>query len=282
MAGPRRRGYCRRQGLCERAGGQRNPVSPRNPVSDKQWPTAVNERLYEVYCELADWHDRHGQPQLRDRFLVLAADAALAAGAEDEAERLRARLLHANPHHLLKPFASFAQALRSPDVESYVASLRQSYPLEAAEAMLASLRGEPPPERGAEPALPPTMPVVDLGRPPDGPGPGESLKLFPFLDEPGEPVPTLPAWQEPPRPAPPRRPAPPARKPAPPPRPAAAPPARGPRPQPAATSAPNPPEPAGPEEQGVSWVASGLFVLVLLAGLALAGYTLGWPFLPGP
>src|SRR5262249_13715278 len=69
-----------------------------------------------VYEELADWYDRQGQAKLRDWFLVLAADAALAGGRVDEAERLRGQLLYLNPHHLLKPFASFAEALKSPDV----------------------------------------------------------------------------------------------------------------------------------------------------------------------
>ena len=47
------------------------------------------ENLLRVYRELADWYERQRQPQMRDRFLMLAADAALAAGRPDEAERLR-------------------------------------------------------------------------------------------------------------------------------------------------------------------------------------------------
>ena len=43
--------------------------------------------------ELADWDERQGLDQLRDRFLVLAADAALSGGNAVEAERLRGRLL---------------------------------------------------------------------------------------------------------------------------------------------------------------------------------------------
>ena len=38
--------------------------------------------------ELADCYDNQGLPQLRDRFLVLAADAAQTAGQPEEAERL--------------------------------------------------------------------------------------------------------------------------------------------------------------------------------------------------
>ena len=42
-----------------------------------------------IYAELADQYDRLGQVSMRDRFLMLAADAALTAGRADEAERLR-------------------------------------------------------------------------------------------------------------------------------------------------------------------------------------------------
>ena len=64
-----------------------------------------HENLLRVYRELADWYERQRQPQMRDRFLVLAADAAQTAGRADEAERLRLRLLKVNPHHMLKPYA---------------------------------------------------------------------------------------------------------------------------------------------------------------------------------
>src|SRR5688572_1432363 len=63
-----------------------------------------------IYRELADHYDRLGQVSMRDRFLMLAADAALAAGQPDEAERLRQRLLATSRHHMLRPYASFAEA----------------------------------------------------------------------------------------------------------------------------------------------------------------------------
>jgi hypothetical protein len=107
-------------------------------------PTA--DQSIRVYSELATLCDRQGQPQVRDRFLVLAADAALSAGRAEEAERLRQRLLQHNPHHLLKPYASFAEAMAAPDVQSYVSALRRSHPFDAAEQLLQTLRkdaGEP-------------------------------------------------------------------------------------------------------------------------------------------
>src|ERR1051326_360592 len=93
-----------------------------------------------VYRELADLYQQQSQSQLRDRFLLLAANAAHEAGNENEADRWRQRLLQFNPHHMIKPFSSFADALRSPDVQSYVRDLKQSYPLATAHQMLAGLR----------------------------------------------------------------------------------------------------------------------------------------------
>src|SRR5437588_2012990 len=122
------------------------------------------ENLLRVYRELADWYERQRQPQMRDRFLVLAADAALLAGRADEAERLRLRLLKVNPHHMLKPYGSFAQALKAPDVLTYVKDLRVNYPADVAEDLLRTLQGDANRPAAAAPAsgLPMTAPVVDI------------------------------------------------------------------------------------------------------------------------
>src|SRR5262249_49359205 len=127
--------------------------------------------------------------------------------------------------------------------------------------------------------LPPTAAVIDLNAPSGESAGNEPLKVF-RVQEDEETVPTLPAWSDAaPRPAPSRK-APPARQQTR--RPAVSPPSAAGRParaQPPARphSVVPPPE---TEEAGGGWVASGLFLLVLLAGLALAGYTLAWPFLP--
>src|ERR1044072_4989677 len=97
-------------------------------------------------------------------------------GAPAEAERLRQRLLQFTPHHMVKPFASFADALRSPDVQNYVRDLKQSYPLATAHQMLAGLRqaalpqptppAPPPPQPAPAPSrmLPPaTVPRAPMG-----------------------------------------------------------------------------------------------------------------------
>src|SRR5947209_3215371 len=123
----------------------------------------------DTYRKLADWHHNHGQPQHRDRFLVLAADSALAEGRADDSEALRQRLLRVNPHHLLKPFSSFGQALKSPDVQTYVSDLRRSYPIHIASDLLTSLPGKSDnrSQRSSK-ILPPTQPVIDINTPPDG------------------------------------------------------------------------------------------------------------------
>src|SRR4051794_27778283 len=103
----------------------------------------------QVYKELSEWYDRRSEPPMRDRFLVLAADAALRAGRHEDAERLRIRLLKLNPHHMLKPYASFNQAVQAPDVQTYIRDLRLNYPPEVALVLLNSLRTTGP--RAEEP-----------------------------------------------------------------------------------------------------------------------------------
>src|SRR5215475_10577607 len=112
----------------------------------------------QVYKELADWYERQGQAAMRDRFLILAAESAFSAGNREEAERLRQRLLQGNPHHMLKPFSSFAQALQSTNVQIYVHDLQVNYPPETAQNLLQNLRG------GAEStsAVPQTAPLIEI------------------------------------------------------------------------------------------------------------------------
>jgi len=236
---------------------------------------ATPDNLVVIYKELADAHERQGQPQLRDRFLVLAADAAFTADRSAEADLLLARLLRTNPHHMLRPFTSFREAMASADIQNYVAELRRTHPPEQAEEAFDALRAA----RGGQPALrptrvfPPTMPVVNVDDPRPDSEP-EPLKVYRGQGD-------LDATLAPPtsRPA---RPTPPPRTPVAPPKP----PPRPSRPVPPAPDFPtespvSPPSATDGDEMGRgSAISLTLFVLLLAAGLALAGWTLLWPFLP--
>ncbi|HEY7425582.1 MAG TPA: hypothetical protein VH682_15225 [Gemmataceae bacterium] len=231
----------------------------------------------QVYKELADWYERQGQAAMRDRFLILAAEAAFSAGKADEAERLRQRLLQGNPHHMLKPFGSFAQALQSSNVQIYVHDLQVNYPPETAENLLQNLRSG----TDSTTAVPQTAPLIEIRDEPTLPlgGAGEALKVYPLREEPASPATPPPA-----NPTPLNRPA--SRK-----QPTALPPTR-PQPavpvssiparpsRPAAAPIPPPPPPPEPAAPGGAWLALLLFGMTVTAGAALAVYTLARPFLP--
>jgi hypothetical protein len=119
----------------------------------------------DTYQQLADWHHRHGHPQQRDRFLLLAAYSALADGQPDTAESFRQKLLRHNPHHLLKPYHSFEEAMQAPDVDEYARDLLRSYPPETAADLLSRLPYQKNTSSTAQPAIPPTQPLIDLDAP---------------------------------------------------------------------------------------------------------------------
>ncbi|HTU18755.1 MAG TPA: hypothetical protein VMG10_11900 [Gemmataceae bacterium] len=252
----------------------------------------------QVYKELADWYERQGHAAMRDRFLILAAEAAFAAGKPDEAERLRQRLLLGNPHHMLKPFSSFAQALQSTNIQIYIHDLQANYPPETVEQLRENLRsGVPPtpPDTGLGDStlgtVPQTAPLIEIRDEPTLPlgGSMDSLKVYPLRDE---PEPALP-------PSPPVKPThlnrPSARKPGPSP-PTVAPPDRpstlntlSPRSQPTLPRSPRPPVapapvPLPPPSEAAApagaWLPLVLFGMTVTAGVALAVYTLARPFLP--
>jgi hypothetical protein len=212
------------------------------------------ERCLRVYEELASCYEARGEPQVRDRFLVLAADAASTGGRPDEAERLRGRLLQLNPHHMLKPFSSWAQALQSPDVQSYLEGLRRTYPPGSAGNLLdsvqAALQEAPRPELSTTVTLVPSeMPTGPLEQTafPSAASPPPVAKMPPQV---ARPVPTAMPITPPLRiqPASPRY-------------------------------QENHSAPGNEVESNGGWVAMGLFYLVLFAGLALLIYTFARPFL---
>ncbi len=140
------------------------------------------ENLLRVYRELADWYEKQRPAaDASDRFLVLAADAAaLTAGRPDEAERLRLRLLKVNPHHMVKPYATFAEALKAPDVLTYVKDLRVNYPADVAEDLLRTLQGG---EKAPPAGVPMTAPVMDIDGTLTSPMPGGESDTY--LQAPG-------------------------------------------------------------------------------------------------
>jgi hypothetical protein len=248
------------------------------------------ERTLRLYADLAELYERQGQPKQRDWFLVLGADAALAAGRADEADRLIARLLSLNPHHFLKPFASFAEALRSPDVQGYVGNLRGSYPPDKAEQLLQSLRPQPAAngkdQEGAK--EPPSEKPLAQPRPqpPARPAPPHEVQKFRVRPAPEEVEESAPVVARhtaaPPQPR--------AVLAPPPPKPRATP-----RPQPAVAADPAPPVAAPeprpkraaevkarhePAPETSALVPMGLFVVLLAVSVGVAVYTFVRPFLP--
>lgn len=242
------------------------------------------DQTVRTYRELAEDYGRQGQAQMRDRFLVLAADAALAAGQEDEAERLRGRLLQHNPHHLLKPYSSFGEAMKSTDVQNYVSALRRNHPYEKAENLLEGLRqteqrspAEETRIKGGTPPRSTARSEIDPATGKEASEPREDLKVFRLMEagEPGAHTKPLSPSTSPPAARPGQSPQPPS-----PARSAGAPnifPLRR-EPYPVDMSRATPPDNRDPNAG--AWVSTILFVLVLVAGIVLAVYTLIRPFLP--
>lgn len=235
----------------------------------------ASDRTIRVYQELATHYDSRGEPQVRDRFLVLAADAANAAGRPDEAESLRRRLLQLNPHHMLKPYSSWSQALQSPDVKSYIDGLQRTYPPASAENLLASVRGSLEEDAGPKPlpsaALEMTLPYTAPDSPSNAPTApiSKSVTPIPIAKE----VRTAAPVAGVPRPVP----VPPAKESVP---------QNGLRLGPAVPPAPTWPTlesvPRRREKPASAWVSVLLFYVVLGAGLALLAYTFVRPFYPLP
>jgi hypothetical protein len=213
------------------------------------------EQTIQTYQALADLYEKQRDAAMRDRFLLLSADALHTAGRAEDAERLRARLLQGNPHHLLRPFLSFAEAMKSADVQAYMSGLRQTYPPEKAVQMLDTVRRSAP---AANP--PPAVPqsgvrsVGDLQL-----APVEQRQTYGIRDDLGpravpNSLPNRSSMQS------------------------------GYRLQPESPLWPKasrngPPEPELAEVTPGAWVCDILFLVAIAAAVALAGYTLARPFL---
>lgn len=136
----------------------------------------MSQAEQEIYEEFADKCDRQGDARQRDLFLVLAADAAYTAGSKEQADRLRLRLLELSPHHLLRPFPSFAEALRSSDFQDYLLNLRRQFP----PAQLLASRGTPfPPATPRDPAGARLPATFGFQQPQPGPAPPTAPRFVP-------------------------------------------------------------------------------------------------------
>ncbi len=116
-------------------------VRPARPQPLRDAAVPPTDTSAKVYQELADWYEQQRDGPMRDRFLLLAAASLLSSGHNDEAEKIRLRLLKLNPNHLLKPFPSLAEAVKSRDVREYIDGLRRNYSPPAASQLLESVRG---------------------------------------------------------------------------------------------------------------------------------------------
>ena len=102
-----------------------------------------HETAMQVYVQLAVISDQKQQPQVRDRFLLLAGAEACRAGWPDVAACCRQRLLLVNPSHQLKRHSTMADALRNEDFQQLVAHWERYCPFEKAEALLRQLNLPP-------------------------------------------------------------------------------------------------------------------------------------------
>jgi hypothetical protein len=235
----------------------------------------------QIYEELAELEGQHEQPQLRDRFLILAADAALKHGLHEIAERLRARLLEHNPHHLLRPYPSLLEAVKSPDVAGYIADLRHTYPPEEAFRLLVELTTDGAVQRDVpESKLLPRKRTQNLLEP----EPAQSIPEPPiirFAPRREEPAPQPEPKLAEPRPnRTPRLASPPLEESEPP---LVEPTEVYPYPPPTSSPPPRATQAADPDEAHSVlsvWVSTTLFGILLLASLALLVWTFARLFLP--
>jgi hypothetical protein len=217
---------------------------------------ATPEQTARNYEELAHFYETQHDVQMRDRFLLLAAEATLRAGRTADAERLRSRLLQVAPHNLLKPFGSLAEAMKSADVQNYISGLRRSYPPDKAEQMLAAYRlkpGEARPSPAQTEGLRPPL-AKEPAAPSVPHGSGEVYRLKEEAKKGSGPGPALPKERAVLAPAP-RRPA----------------------------ASPSPwrngrVDLVGQEAASGAWVATLLGWVILLAGAGLAAVALAGPF----
>jgi hypothetical protein len=215
--------------------------------------------LLPLYLELIDTYTESGQTTLRDYFVLLAADAFLASGQEDEAEYFYVEFSGRNPDHVLSRAGTLAAAVNHPEGRTYLGNLRQNYPEDVVRDLVQEARNRITPAPRPVPApnprpLAPTapIPILRLNNPVPAPRPQPALPRR-------EPTPTTAPVR--PQPA---------------------------QPRPVPSSPPSQPHkrmlpPGLPEEPTSAGIpAINFFLLLLLVGLAVfqTGWSLILPLLP--
>ncbi|MBS0260924.1 MAG: hypothetical protein JSS02_03125 [Planctomycetes bacterium] len=92
-----------------------------------------------TFASLAGLSQSRGQLGPRDKFLVLAGVAACRGDFTTVATRCRDLVLHHNPVHLLKRFASFESALADEEFQAFLKQLARFCSYEKGEHLLAQL-----------------------------------------------------------------------------------------------------------------------------------------------
>lgn len=237
----------------------------------------------DIYQQVAEAYQTQGKYQERDRFLVLALDAAQNCGQTSLAEQLRKRLLELNPNHLIKPYPSSAAALQSPNFITYVSQLRKNFPANKAQSLLQELGGpvisRPKRTMLDESSFPTADPVDDRKTPnwsqfnvevKPKPITGPSIGVYHVPQEPvtmpaNDPLANVPMTPQPPVPfnfEKPVRKAPESRK------------------EPQIIPAPSPLVRKEIESPAGAWVGNLLFLILFLASITTLGYVFVLPFYP--
>lgn len=103
--------------------------------------------LLGLFLHLAQASLRRNRPQVRDRFLVLAAAIAARMELASVAAYCRHLVLDHNPGHMLRRWPTVAAALADSDFLHLLKQLQRRYPQENAEQLLSDLGIEMASER---------------------------------------------------------------------------------------------------------------------------------------
>lgn len=136
---------------------------------------SLPETHQRIYQELAIRYERQNDARMRDVFYLLAADIAYSSGRHADAERIRNEMIDANPKSVVQPFSSFGDALKSMDIQDYLADLRRQFPPDEAEKLLTKVRANPlgqasdvkkvPSQRDTQEVIPMTARTVTMPAP---------------------------------------------------------------------------------------------------------------------